>query len=186
MKYRDLTKEDIKIYLNDIISCYNSNKFILDSQNSLDFLNPENLYEYILSFIESQESIVVGLFDDKFQFLYGIVIFDNIRFGQNGKAVAEIHIAVDRTAFGKVTLNLLQEMQKECLFTTLFCQIPDIANRAIRLAKVLGFKKTGYIPNCLPYKNLRGVEDLHDVQIWTYNRPDTNNELLEENDEVPF
>lgn len=185
MKYRNLIKEDVKRYLDDIVSCYNSNKFILDSQSPLDFLNPENLYNFILGFIEAEDSMVTGLFDDKEQFLYGLVIFDSIRFGQDCKAAAEVHIAVDRTAFGKLTFELLKEMQRDCVFTTLFCHIPDIANRAIRLVKALDFKKTGYIPSCLPYTNLKGVEDLHDVQIWTYNKPNILSELLKE-EEIPF
>lgn len=178
MKYRNLKEEDVKIYLNDIISCYNSNRFILDSQSPLEFLNPESLYDFILGYVTAEDSIVVGLFDNDCRFLYGLVIFDSIRFGQGNKAVAEVHIAVDRTAFGKITFDLLKELQRDCGFTTLFCHIPDIANRAIGLVKRLDFKKTGYIPNCLPYKNLKGVEDLHDVQIWTYNKPDIKDEPL--------
>ncbi len=185
MQYRNLNRDDVKIYLNDIISCYNSNRFILDSQSSLNFLNPENLYEFILGFVEAEDSIVVGLFDDNFQFLYGLVIFDSIRFGQGIKATAEVHIAVDRTAFGKITFHLLEELQRDCGFTTLFCHVPSIANRAIALLKKLNFKKTGYIPNCLPYKNLKGEEDLYDVQIWVYNRPNIIDELLED-EEIPF
>ena len=185
MIYSELNSDDIRIYRDDIYSCYNSNKFIFDSQNYLLDANLDGLSEFLEGFITSPDSMVVGLFDDNRNFLYGIVIFDSIRFGQLNLATAEVHIAVDRKAFGKLTLDLLRHLRDECGFTTLFCHIPDIANRAIGLCKRLEFKKTGYIPNCLPYINLKGEEKLHDVQIWTYNKPNINNELLEE-EEVPF
>ncbi len=169
----------------DIVSCYNSNKFVFDSQNSI-CCTSEGLIAFLKTFTESPDSIVVGLFDDNYNFLYGLVIFDNIRFdGKGVKSVAEVHIAVDRSAFGKLTFKLLEDLRDECSFTTLFCHIPDIANRAIGLCKKLGFKKTGYIPNCLPYINLKGEEKLHDVQIWTYNKP-SNEDILLKKEEIPF
>lgn len=185
MLYRILKEEDTRNYLDDIVSCYNSNKFILDSQSPMDFSNKENIYDYIESYIEAPDAMVIGLFDDSEKYIYGVVILDSIRFGQGDKTVAEVHIAVDRSAFGKLTFRLLEQLREESGFTTLFCHIPDIANRAIGLVKRLGFRKTGYIPNCLPYKNLKGVEDLHDVQIWTYNKPNINNELSKK-DKVSF
>lgn len=185
MKYKELTLLDVDLYRNDIYSCYNSNKFIFDSQNYLVGLDMEGLEDFLKGFIDSPDSMVVGLFDDNHSFLYGIVIFDDIRFGIDNLAAAEVHIAVDRKAFGSLTFNLLKQLRNECNFTTLFCHIPDIANRAIGLCKRLDFVKTGYIPKCLPYINLRGEEKLHDVQIWTYNKTNTNNELLNK-EEVPF
>lgn len=185
MIYDILNSDDIKTYQDDIYSCYNSNKFIFDSQNYLIDSDLEGLTEFLEGFTTSPDSMAVGLFDNNKNFLYGIVIFDSIRFGIHNFATAEVHIAVDRKAFGKLTFELLKQLRDECNFTTLFCHIPDIANRAIGLCKRLGFKKTGYIPNCLPYINLRGEEKLHDVQIWTYNKANINDELLNE-DEVPF
>lgn len=185
MKYLQLTSTDIDLYRDDIFSCYNSNKFIFDSQNYLLDSDMEGLTEFLKNFITAPDSMVVGLFDNDNNFLYGIVIFDSIRFGTGNLLTAEVHIAVDRKAFGKLTLNLLKQLRDECGFTTLFCHIPDIANRAIGLCKRLGFKKTGYIPNCLPYINLKGEEKLHDVQIWVYNKRSDKDLLLKE-EEIPF
>lgn len=185
MIYRELTDIDIDLYRDDIYSCYNSNKFIFDSQNYLLKSSVEELADFLKGYVRAVDSIVVGLFDDNNTFLYGIVIFDSIRFGINNLATAEVHIAVDRKAFGKLTLDLLKQLRDECGFTTLFCHIPDIANRAIGLCKRLGFKKTGYIPNCLPYVNLNREEKLHDVQIWVYNKTNIDNKLLKE-EEIPF
>lgn len=185
MIYSEFKVNDIEKYQDDIYSCYSSNKFIFDSQNYLVDSDLEGLTEFLRGFILSPDSIVIGLFNNNKSFLYGLVILDSIRFGSNNLATAEVHIAVDRKAFGKLTFDLLKQLRDECGFTTLFCHIPDVANRAIGLCKKLGFKKTGYIPNCLPYVNLRGEEKLHDVQIWTYNKTNINNELLNEN-EVPF
>lgn len=185
MIYSELKVEDIKKYKDDIHSCYSSNKFIFDSQNYLSSLDSEELLEFLCGFVTSPDSIVIGLFNNNKDFLYGLVIFDCIRFGVNSLSAAEVHIAVDRKAFGKLTFDVLKQLRDECNFTTLFCHIPDIANRAIGLCKRLGFKKTGYIPSCLPYVNLRGEEKLHDIQIWTYNKSTTRDELLKE-EEIPF
>lgn len=184
MKYRDLSIEDLPKYAQDIKSCYDSNSLILDSQNPLNLSDEQSLVNFIGGFIDSEDSTVVGLFDDNEKFLYGLVIFDSIRFGQDCKVSAELHLAIDKKAYGRLTFELLQKLRDESIFTTLYCHIPDIAVRTIGLCKRMGFKKTGYIPNCLPYINLAGIEELHDVQIWTYNKPDIRDILLEE--ELPF
>lgn len=53
------------------------------------------------------------------------------------------------------------------MFNVLYCEIPSIAVNAIRMAKAMGFKKTGYIPTALPYVNSKGEEKLYDIQILT-------------------
>ena len=78
MIYSELNSDDIRTYRDDIYSCYNSNKFIFDSQNYLLDANLDGLSEFLEGFITSPDSMVVGLFDDNRNFLYGIVIFDSI------------------------------------------------------------------------------------------------------------
>ena len=47
MIYSELNSDDIRTYRDDIYSCYNSNKFIFDSQNYLLDANLDGLSEFL-------------------------------------------------------------------------------------------------------------------------------------------
>jgi hypothetical protein len=167
MKYRPLEYEDIKKFRDDIIKCYNDCHLIFDSQNTIPKRMP--MWVFVDNFVDSSDSMVIGILDDNEEFLYGLVIFDNIRFAQD-KSCAEVHIVTDKAIWGRKIRDIYNKIIQGCIFSTLYCQIPTIAVSAIAICKRLGFKKTGYIPEALPYVNSRGEEKMYDLQIYTYKR----------------
>lgn len=166
MKYRKLKLEDCNLYRDDILECYNNCHLIFDSQNYI----PRNydLVNFLSTYIQAEDAYVLGIFNDTEQFLYGLVIFDNIRIAD--KSCAEVHIVTSRIIWGKKIRDVYKNILKGCIFDTIYCQIPKIATNAIAICKLLKFKKTGYIPNALPYVNSRGEEKMYDIQIYTYVR----------------
>lgn len=167
MKYRKLELQDLFNYGKDILRCYECNHFVLDEQSPII---PD--LDFVRGFVDSPDSMVIGVFDDKEKYLYGLIIFDNIRFG-NKESCAEVHIINDKAIWGRKVRDLYTEVLNSSIFTTLYCQIPQIAVAAIALCKRLGFKKTGYIPNALPYTNSRGEENMYDINIMCW-RKDKN------------
>lgn len=166
MKYRKLKPEDCQIYRNDINKCYEDCKLIFDSQNSIpkDF---EPAY-FLSTYVIAQDSLVLGILDDEEKYLYGIVIFDNIRMAN--KSCAEVHIVTDKAIWGKKIRDIYNKILEGIIFDTLYCQVPSIAVNVIAMCKRLGFKKTGFIPDALPYVNSKGEERMYDLQIYTYRR----------------
>lgn len=165
MNYRKLTERDLLIYLSDINSCYDTNTLVFDSQNYLKNLDKE---WFINTYLESPDSLIIGIFDDNEDYLYGLVILDNIRFAD--KSCAQVHIINDKSIFGHKVRDIYKDIIQSCGIDTLYAEIPAIAVHAIAMCKRLGFKKTGYIPQCLPYVNSKGVEQMYDVQIWSYTK----------------
>lgn len=164
MKYRQLQWEDIKKYREDIEKIYRDCHLIFDSQNSIPNRMP--MWVYINNFVDSPDSMVLGIFDSDEMFLYGLVIFDNIRFAN--KSCAEVHIVTDRAIWGRKVKDVYNQILQGCIFDTLYCQVPSIAVNVIALCKRLGFKKTGYIPDALPYVNSKGEEKMYDLQTYVY------------------
>ncbi len=168
MKYRQLKFKDCNKYKLDLLSCYKTNHLILDNQNNIVIETPEAARHFVEQLVLASDSTVTGIFDDEELYLYGIVIFDNIRFGN--KSCAEIHIVNDKSIFGKKVRSIYEDMIQSVPFDTLYCMIPSIAVHPIAMCKRMGFKKTGYIPNALPYTNSLGEEKMYDIQIWTFAR----------------
>ena len=166
---RLLKESDVIKYKDDLYSMYQTNRLVLDSQNPLDLSNRDNIINFILPYITSSDSMVMGIFDDNEQYLYGIIIFDNIRYDDKNSC-AQVHIVNDKTIFGKKVGNIYQDIMNTVPFTTLYCEIPAIAVHAIGVCKRAGFKKTGYIPLALPYENIKGEEKLYDLQIFTWRK----------------
>lgn len=160
-KYRTLSIDDIEMFREDIESCYNSNKLIFDEQSIIKDI-PKS--ELLRKYVEADDSLVMGIFTQDEEFLYGIVIYDKIR--QVGDdCVAEVHIATDKAVWGYI-LDVYKELLSLPLFTRYYCMIPSIAVHAIRICKQLGFKKTGYIPKIAPYTNSRGELKLYDEFVF--------------------
>ncbi|MCM1324162.1 MAG: hypothetical protein NC218_08365 [Acetobacter sp.] len=168
LKYRQIFANDLIIHNQDIYKCYQDNKLILDEQTIIDLSTPEQIVDFIYGFIQSSDSMVVGIFDQQEQILFGLVIYDNIRIAET--SCAEVHIAVARELWGKLTRNIFTKILNESVFDILYCQIPQIAVRAISMCKHLGFKKTGYVPKALPYTNSKGECKMYDINFYTYQR----------------
>lgn len=168
MKYRTLDHGDLFVYRSDIFKCYQDCNLIFDSQNVIDIKDEHDSENLLHGFVEAKDSLVLGILDDKEEFLFGIVIFDNIRFAN--KSCAQVHIVTDRAIWGRKIKDIYTEILKGSIFDTLYCEIPSIAVHPIAMCKRLGFKKTGYIPDALPYKNVQGEEKMYDLQIYTYRR----------------
>ena len=168
MKYRILTTGDAFSYRDDIFKCYESCKLIFDSQNILKPKCPEDAIDFLANFIVSKDSMVLGILDDSEEFLYGLVIFDNMRFADYN--CAQCHIINDRAIWGKKIKGIYEKILNESIFDVIYCEIPSIAVHPIAMCKRLGFKKTGYIPKALPYKNTKEEEKMYDIQIYTFQR----------------
>ena len=168
MHYRTLKRHDVFEHDEDILKCYQDNKLILDSQNPLYIDSIPSAIEFLLGYVEGEDSMVVGIFDDCEIYLYGLVIFDNMRCVD--KFVSEVHIAITKEIWGKKVKEILDDMLEHCLFDVIYCTIPQIAVHAIAMVKRMRFKKTGYIPCALPYVNSKGEEKLYDLNIFCYRK----------------
>jgi hypothetical protein len=168
MHDRVLTVDDIYTYCNDALKCYQDNHLIFDSQNPLLINDFDSMYEFLHGYVTAPDSMVVGIFDEHEDFLYGLVIFDNMRCVD--KFVAEVHIAISKEIWGNPIKEVFNKMMTTILFDVIYCTIPQIAVRAIGMVRRMGFKKTGYIPCALPYKNSKGEEKLYDLNIFTYRK----------------
>lgn len=165
MKYRPIEQKDLELYIDDIISCYKDNPMVFDLQCPYSMSTYQGVKTFLGSFIDSKDSIVLGIFDKREEYLYGVVIFDNIRMAQI--STAEVHIATSKAIWGKMVLDIYKEILEYSLFSNLYCMIPQNCVLAIGMAKRMGFKKTGYIPKALPYKNKKGEVYLYDIQIFS-------------------
>lgn len=168
MKYRILKVEDTAKYSKDLLDCYTTNHLVLDNQSPINLSTEELVKEFVDGFITANDSYVLGIYDDNEKYLYGIVIFDNIRIGK--KSCAQVHIVNSKDIFGLKVRNIYRDIIKGCPIDTLYVEIPTIAVHAISICKKLGFKKTGYIPNALPYTNSLGEEKMYDLQIYCLER----------------
>lgn len=168
MIFRTLNHGDIYTYRNDIFKCYNDCKLILDSQSVININCPQDAEDFIHGFAEAKDSDVWGIFNDDEEYLYGLIIFDNIRFCN--KSCAQVHIVNDKAIWGHKIRDIYKEIINSTIFDTLYCEIPSIAVNAIAMCKRLGFKKTGYIPDALPYTNAKGEEKMYDIQIYSWRR----------------
>lgn len=168
LEYRQLGAKDLIVHAEDLFKCYSDNALIIDEQSIIDISSPDKLVNFLYGFVESADSFIVGIFDKSESILFGIVIFDNIRIANT--SCAEVHIAVAKELWGKLTRNVFTQMLNSSIFDVLYCQIPQIAVRAISMCKHLGFKKTGYIPKALPYTNCKGESKMYDINFYTYQR----------------
>lgn len=180
MKYRTLTREDVWHYMDDIYSCYKTNHLVFDNQCPFDFMYPRDSAEFIQDYVEARDSCVVGIFDNNENFLLGLIILDNIRMAN--RSIAQLHIVNDKSIFGKKARDIYKQFLDNNVIDTFYAEIPTIAVHAIGICKRLGFKKTGYIPDALPYTNNKGEERMYDLQIWTYRKgePEICQDLKEE------
>lgn len=167
MKYRPLTSSDLTTYRTDLFKCYQDNALIFDNQSPLKFTNEWQVVDYVYNYSEADDSMVIGILDDSEHYLYGIIIFDNIRTLRNN-SIAQVHIVTSKTIWGKRIRDIYKDILKTTMFTRLYCEIPQIAHNAIAMCKRLGFKKTGFIPQALPYVNSNGEEKMYDLNIFVW------------------
>lgn len=168
MIFRTIDINDSFKYCKDIYKIYKDCPLIFDSQNPINLDNMHDCTCFILGFIMAKDADVWGIFDDNEEYLYGLIIFDNIRFCN--KSCAQVHIVNDKAIWGHKIRDIYKEIINSTIFDTLYCEIPSIAVNAIAMCKRLGFKKTGYIPDALPYTNAKGEEKMYDIQIYSWRR----------------
>lgn len=166
MKHRVLTLNDCAKYNEDIFQCFKDNPQILDEEEENYFETLEKVHNYVSELVFWHTSMVVGIFDDEEEFLYGIVIFDQMRFSKDGNS-AQLHIATSKDIWGKDFLDIYHEMINESHFDVMYCMIPAKCRATIGFVKTLGFKKTGYIPKAIPYKDRNGKIKMYDELIYT-------------------
>lgn len=165
MFYTKLSTLDLDIYREDIFRCYQDNVLILDSQNILDLSTPDLLIDFLEPYATSRDSFLFGIFkDDR---ILGIVMFNNVRITEEISS-AEVHLALSKKLRGKRGLKILEQIRDNCNIDNIYCIIPEIAINTINVCKKLGFKKTGYIPDNLPYVNAQHIEKMYDSFILTY------------------
>lgn len=170
MNYRVLELKDLPIYRHDIKKCYDCNRLIFDMQYPCTIESVDDYCNYVAGFINRPDCIVFGIFDDSNKYLYGIIIYENIRTADS--TTAQCHIALDKAIYGKVSRYIFKQLQRYGIADTLYCIIPQIATKAIALVKRLGFRKTGYIPKASAYKNKLGELKLYDENIFVFERTD--------------
>ena len=169
MKQKVLTRSDIVDYADDILRCYNCNRLIFDMDSPLSVNNNVEVCDFLIPYAEAEDSLVLGVVDDTDKYLYGLVIFDNIR-TDGTVTTAQVHIVTDKAVFGKTIKMVYEDILNYGLIDIIYCEIPQIAVQAIGMCKRLGFKKTGYIPKALPYTNCSGEKKLYDLNIFVRER----------------
>lgn len=169
MKQRILSTKDLFNHIQEILKCYECNKLVFDMDTPLHLNDEEKLLNFLIPFAQGEDSYILGILDDNEKYLYGIVIFDNIR-TDGETTTAQVHIVADKIIWGKTVKDVYQEILDCGLIDNIYCEIPQIAVRAISMCKRLGFKKTGYIPKALPYTNAKGEKKLYDINIFVYER----------------
>ena len=168
MLYRPITdKDELYTYQEDIEQCYKDNPQIADYQSVVDFQNTSEAMSLLESYIDCDESAILGIYDDNETYLFGFIIFDGIRLTDDGNA-AQVHICISRDIWGKEFQYLYEKIMDDSIFDTLYAMIPSRCRGAITLCKKLGFKKTGYIPKAIPYTTLKGEVKMFDELIYTY------------------
>ena len=166
MKHRVLRYNDCAQYCDDLFQCFKDNPQILDEESIDYFESLEKSVNYVSDLIDSPDSMVVGIFDDEEEFLYGIIIYDQMRFSLDGNS-AQLHIATSKDIWGKDFLELYKDMIAITVFHVLYCMIPAKCRATIGFVKSLGFEKTGYIPKAIPYRNRDGTIKMYDELIYT-------------------
>lgn len=170
MKFKELTIGDVVEFAPDILKCYNDCSLIFDSQNPIKLYDTTDVIDFLSNFVLGKDSEVIGIISDSEEFLYGVIIFDNIRFAN--KSCAQCHIINDKAIWGRKVKGLYEKILGDYKLDTIYCEIPSCAPHVIAMCKRLGFKKTGYIPEALPYRNLQGIAKMYDILIYTYQRKD--------------
>lgn len=180
MYYKSLTIPDIIRYNVELFSAFQDNHLILDAQCELSFNHHIDFGNYLIKYVQASDSMVIGLFSDNK--CMGYVILDNIRIADENSC-AQVHLAISKQLRGKKALEILREIRDNSNLEMFYCEIPSIAIHAINVCKKLGFKKTGYIPQNLPYTNALGETKMYDTYILVY-RSDIDKEIKKELEKI--
>lgn len=169
MKFRSLTINDLVLYRDDIKICYKDNPQVFDMQSTIDPKNFQDTEDTLVYFVQSDDCCIDGIFDDEEDYLFGIIVYEDIRLTDNGNA-SQVHICVSKDIWGKDFLPIFKRALDESIFDVTYAIIPSCCRGAITLCKKLGFKKTGYIPKVIPYKTLKGETKMFDKFIYCYEK----------------
>lgn len=151
------------------MECYNCNFLICDNHSPCKVTNYQELFNHLVDFQTASDSLIFGVFDEEENYLYGYILFDNIRITKE-RSCAQVHILNHKAIWGRALRDLYIQFLHSTIFDTVYCEIPAIAAGAIGVCKKMGFKKTGYVPHCLPYTDIRGNERMYDKFIYVWER----------------
>lgn len=157
--------DELLRYKDDIQKCIEDNPQIRDEESRIVE------WKHVNEYIDSLDSSVLGIFDKDCLFLFGLIIYDNIRLTNDGNS-AEVHICMSRDFWGKEFTSIYNKILREGIFDVIYAQIPSKCRPTLSLCKRLGFKKTGYIPKVVPYKNVKGEVKMYDILIYTWVKRD--------------
>lgn len=170
MIFELLTDKECELYNQDIFLCFKDNPLFFDIFNPNTIKNKEDAKYFVKSFIDSDECLVFGVFDDNKKILYGLVILDEVRMGLRNSA--KCHILLTKELWGRQAFDICEKIIQKTIIDVFYCEIPAYAYKAIGLVKKLGFKKTGYIPKIIPYVTINKSNVMHDILIYTLNKPE--------------
>lgn len=167
MKVDLLLECDLDKYREDILKCCRDNPQIFDIQCELDPENDDDIIDTIRFYINNDHCMVQAILSNDREYLFGIVFYEDIRMSNDGCA-AQIHFITDKGIWGSDFHILYPPILRKNPFDIIYGIIPANCRGIIALCKKLGFKKTGYIPKSIPYKNVKGEVKMFDQLIYTY------------------
>lgn len=159
---------ELDYFKEDVLSCYLSTDFTHDTQCTYKPKNTNDVLFLHRGHLNPEQHCLIGIFARDYneeEHLCGLVIFNNIR-AIKDRTVADLHMVSDRIIWGMPLFKILCKMMKETIFNQLNIIIPSCGGALIRLIKRLGFKKTGYIPECCTYRNIKGQEIFYDKYLY--------------------
>lgn len=160
---------ELDTYGDDILECCRNNPQIFDYQHPINKNNPDEILDSIGWYIKDAHSMVHGIFSDDREFLFGFIIYENIKMTDDGNS-AQLHLCSSKGIWGKDFLILYKSILRTSIFNSLYAIMPSCCRGAITLCKNLGFKKTGYIPKSTPYVNTKGKVKMFDQFIYSYTK----------------
>ena len=169
MKTRYLTLDDLENFREDIVEACKDNPQITDYQGFLDLNNDDDIINTCRLYITSKDSSVEGIFDNREDYLFGFIVYDNMRLTDDGNS-AELHLCTSKDIWGTDFLAIYKGILKHVIFDVLSAIVPSRCRTTIAFMKKLGFNKTGYIPKSIPYVTSKGEVKMFDQLIYTWEK----------------
>ncbi len=169
MKTRYLTLNDLENFMDDIVKACRDNPQITDYQGYLKLDNEVEIIQACINYIEAKDSLVEGIFDNKEEYLFGFIVYDNIRLTDDGNS-AELHLCTSKDIWGTDFITIYKGILSYTLFDVLYALVPAKCRTTIAFMKKLGFKKTGYIPKSIPYVTAKNEVKMFDQLIYVWEK----------------
>lgn len=156
--------DDIPFAVNTIVS---ENKYFLDNGNF--WKNKKDMRNLLRGYVEYPDCKVYII--TMCGMVSGFIIFENIR-KIGCDITATVHPCLGQVLWGRNAVELLKKLQDTLSYTTLHCEVPDIAIHTCRLTTNCNFKKVGVRHKALPYTNAYGETSLRDVYLYEWRKED--------------